>query len=529
MRFLIGVDIGTQGSKGALISEAGQILASCSIEQDVSSPHPGWSEHDADRAWWGGFVEVVRRLLLHSGVDPQRISGVGVSGLMPVMLPVDAEGRPLRPAILYADNRAHAEMVRMNEQLAGWESSGLVAHDVGPKIVWFRDHEPARWQRTRSILSTQGYVIAKLTGRHVIDSFTAIGMRPLINASRNGWDLDNCDRFGIPIELLPEVVEATDVVGTITAAAAAETGLATGTPVIGGATDFIAEMMSTGAGAAGEVVVSYGTTLCLTAFSHRPFGPCPLFEDMLRRHPVLSRFYPGLYATGAGMATSGALTRWFRDQFGQDELRAEQDLGINAYELLGREAGKVAPGADGLIVLPYFSGERTPIYDDWARGVVFGLTLSHGRGHLYRALLEGVAYGLQHNLELIREAGIRPTRIVATGGGSRSHLWTQITSDVTGLPQTVIAPSNAALGMAFLAGSASGIFSQISDVRQWARSEREVQPREEVHALYQKYYAVYRRLYEQTKEEMHDLARLSEEALEGPPQSADQALTIRAS
>ena len=142
----------------------------------------------------------------------------------------------------------------------------------------------------------------------------------------------------------------------------------------------------------------------------------------------------------------------------------------------------MAPGAEGLIVLPYFSGERAPIYDDWARGVIFGLTLTHGRGHLYRALLEGVAYGLQHNLELIREAGIRPTRIVATGGGSRSHLWTQIMSDVTGLPQVVIAPSNAALGMAFLAGYASGIFSQISDVRRWARPEREVQPREEIHA-----------------------------------------------
>jgi xylulokinase len=529
MRFLIGVDIGTQGSKGALISETGQILASCSIEHDVSSPHPGWSEHDADRAWWGGFVEVVRRLLLHSQVDPNRIAGVGVSGLMPVMLPVDADGRPLRPAILYADTRAHAEMVRMNEQLAGWESSVLVAHDVGPKIVWFRDHEPARWQRARSILGTQGYVIAKLTGRHVIDSFTAIGMRPFINVTRNGWDLGNCERFGVPIELLPDVVEATEVVGTVTAEAAAETGLTIGTPVIGGATDFIAEMMSTGAAAADEVVVSYGTTLCLTAFSRRSIGRCPAFVDMLQCHKDLSRLYPGLYAVGAGMATSGALTRWFRDHFGQDVRRAEQELGVNAYELLGLEAGKVAPGAEGLIVLPYFSGERAPIYDDWARGVVFGLTLTHGRGHLYRALLEGVAYGLEHNLELIREAGVRPSRIVATGGGSRSHLWTQIMSDVTGLPQTVIAPSNAALGMAFLAGYASGIFSQISDVRRWARSEREVQPREEIHAVYQKYYAVYRRLYELTKEEMHDLARLSEEALEGPPQSADQALTIRAS
>lgn len=529
MRVLIGVDIGTQGSKGALISETGLILASCSIEHNVSSPRPGWAEHDADRAWWGGFVEVVRLLLLQSQVAPHQIAGVGVSGLMPVMLPVDADGRPLRPAILYADTRAHAEMVRMNEQLASSESSALVAHDVGPKIVWFRDHEPARWQRIHSILSTQGYVIAKLTGRYVIDSFSAMGMRPFINLPRNGWDVDNCDRFGVAIELLPEIVGTTDVVGTITEEAAAETGLAVGTLVIGGAADFIAETISTGAATEGDVAVSYGTTLCLTAFSRRPIGHGPGFVDMLQHHQDLSRLYPGLYAVGAGMATSGALTRWFRDQFGQTERRVEQELGVNAYELLGIEAAKAPPGADGLIVLPYFSGERSPIHDDWARGVIFGLTLAHGRGHLYRALLEGVAYGLQHNLELMRDAGITPNRIVATGGGSRSHLWTQIVSDVTGLPQEVAGPSNAALGMAFLAGYSSEIFSQISDVGQWVRPERVVHPRAEIHDLYQKYYAVYRRLYEQTKEEMHDVVRISEEALTGPPPPAGSSITSRAS
>lgn len=529
MRFLIGVDIGTQGSKGALISETGLILASCSIEHAVSNPRPGWAEHDADRAWWGGFVEVVRRLLLQSQVAPQQIAGVGVSGLMPVMLPVDANGRPLRPAILYADTRAHAEMVRMSEELAGSESSVLVAHDVGPKIVWFRDHEPARWRRTHSILGTPGYVIAKLTGRRVIDSSTALGMRPLVNLARMEWNADNCERFGVPIELLPEIVGPTEVVGAITPEAAAETGLAEGTPAIAGAGDFIAELMSTGAGTDGEVAVSYGTTLCLTAFTRRPIGHGAGVADILQHQRELSRLYPGLYAGFAGMATSAALTRWFRDQFGQTERRVEQELGVNAYELLGIEAAKAPPGADGLIVLPYFSGERSPIHDDLARGVIFGLTLAHGRGHLYRALLEGVAYGLQHNLELMRAAGLTPRRIVATGGGSRSHLWTQIVSDVTGLPQEVITPSNAALGMAFLAGYASGIFSQISDVRQWARPERVVHPRAAIHDLYQQYYAVYRRLYDQTKEEMHALARISEEALAGPLPPAGSSIMFRVS
>jgi xylulokinase len=527
MRFLIGVDIGTQGSKGALISEAGQILASASIEQDLSIPHPGWAEHDADRAWWGGFVQVVRLLLQRSQVDPLRIAAVGVSGLMPVMLPVDADNRPLRPAILYADNRAHAEMIEMNRQLNGRESFDLVAQDAGPKIVWFRNHEPSAWQRTRSILGTQGYVIARLTGRHVIDSFTAIGMRPFINLTWDGWRLDTCDLFGVPIELLPDVVEMTDVVGTVTPEAAAETGLALGTPVIGGSGDSMAEMISTGAAEEGEVVISYGTTLTLTALSPKIGQGSGLF-DVLQDHRDLMWLYPGLCGMGAGMATSGALTRWFRDHFGQGERRIEHELGVNAYELLGLEADKVPAGADGLIVLPYFNGERAPIHDDWARGVIFGLTLAHGRGHLYRALLEGVAYSLLHNLELMREAGVRPNRIVATGGGSRSHLWTQIVSDVTGLPQAVIAPSNAALGMAFLAGCASGAFRQLDDVRRWARVEREVQPRANIHAVHQRYYAVYRRLYEQTKEEMHELARLSEEALECLPQPSDSDLAIRA-
>ncbi|MDQ3227033.1 MAG: FGGY family carbohydrate kinase [Chloroflexota bacterium] len=520
MRALIGVDIGTQGSKGALISESGHVLATHSIEQTMTIPRPGWAEHDADGVWWAGFVEIVRTLLLRSQVDPEQISGIGVSSLMPVMVPVDSDGRAVRPAISYTDSRAHAEMIAMNVELADVGETPLVGHDIGPKMIWFRDHEPVNWRRTRMFTGAQGHVIARLTGRYVIDSITASGMRPFFDFKTRDWDVLHCDRHDIPIAMLPEVVEMTDVIGAVTEEAAAETGLAAGTPVIGGATDFIAELISTGADQPGDVVVSYGTTLCLGVFSRQPIAPWPGGGSMLRAGSDLARLYPDLHAVGAGMATSGALTRWFRDQFGQGERRVEQELGINAYSLLALEAEATPPGADGLVVLPYFGGERTPIYDDQARGVIFGLTLSHGRAHIYRALLEGVAYGLQHNLDLIREAGASPRRIVATGGGSRSALWTQIVSDVTGLPQEVIAPSNAALGAAFLAGYARGIFRHIGDVRQWAQAEREVRPRDEVHSLYQRHYAVYRRLYERTKEEMHELAGLSDVALDAPPRSA---------
>jgi xylulokinase len=537
MRFLIGVDIGTQGSKGALISETGRVLATSSVEQEVSVPRPGWAEHDAEVGWWQAFVEIVRTLLLTAQVDPRDIVAVNVSALMPVFTPVDDQGRPLRPAILYADTRAHAQMMRMNQELGmgqhpsvvGEFTPELTLQDLGPKIVWYQQHEPERWRQTRQILGAQPFITRKLTGRNVMDLGTAIGFRPFFDPVRREWDLRVCERYGLPLALLPDLMEMTEIAGTVTPEAAAETGLAPGTAVIAGSVDYFAEMISTGADEPGDIIVTYGTTLCLTALSSEPIGHTPGLGSMLGGQGAFSDLYPGMYGVGGGMLTSAALSRWFRDKFSQGERRAEKDLGISAYALLGLEAEAVPPGADGLIALPYFSGERSPIHDDLARGVLFGLTLAHGRGHVYRALLEGVAYGLEHHLHIIRDAGVPLRRIVATGGGARSRLWTQIISDVTGLPQTVIAPSNSALGAAFLAGKALGIFDHISDVRLWARPEREVHPRDDVHELYQRYYAIYRRLYEQTKEEMHDLARLTDEAASGQVKPVCSALAVGAS
>lgn len=537
MRFLVGVDIGTQGSKGALISESGEILATHSIEQELSIPRPGWAEHDAEQAWWGGFVAVVKVLLDRSQIDPGDVSAIGISSLMPVMAPVDDTGRSLRPAILYSDTRAHEELGRMNSDLFlgqtiaanGQFSPGLTLQDLGPKIVWYQQHEPERWRRTRGLLGAQSYVVAKLTGNQVVDVVTAIGYRPFFNPETKSWDPLVCGRYDVPSDMLPTIIDLTDIAGTVTPQAAAITGLAAGTPVIAGATDFFAEMISTGANEPGDVVVSYGTTLCLAAFFEGPIGPTPGLGVMLGDRSSLSHLYPGLESVGGGMVTSAALSRWFRDQFGQVERRVESELGISAYGLLALAADAIPPGSDGLIVLPYFSGERSPIHDDQARGMMFGLTLAHGKAHMYRALLEGVAYGVEHHFQIIREAGVPMRRIVATGGGSRSHLWTQIVSDVTGLPQTVVGPSNAALGAGFLAGYATGIFTHIRDVRRWAKAEREVQPRAELHEVYQKYYGIYRRLYEQTKDEMHELARLTAEASPKPTGSLGPVLAARAS
>jgi xylulokinase len=208
------------------------------------------------------------------------------------------------------------------------------------------------------------------------------------------------------------------------------------------------------------------------------------------------------------MATSAALTRWFRDNFGQSERRAEEELGIDAYELLAVEAEAAPPGSDGLVVLPYFSGERSPIQDDQAQGVIFGLTLAHTRRHVYRALLEGVSYGLAHILELMQLEGARLDRIIGIGGGARNRVWAQIVSDVTGLPQVILGRSSAALGAAFLAGVGVGLLHDLRDIRCWVPPDVEVRPNAELHDRYQGLYRIYRRLYEHTREEMHALAKL---------------------
>jgi xylulokinase len=426
------------------------------------------------------------------------------------MVPVDADGRPLLPGILYGiDTRAHLEVERLNRAL-GWDAPDasparrLQAQSVSPKIVWFRDHEPERWQNTHKILGATGYIVHRLTGAYTVDRENAEALAPFYDPVSAGWDPTMCDRFGVPLPMLPEVREATEVVGGVTPEAARETGLAVGTPVTCGTVDALAEYLSGGAIQADEGCLVFGSSMCLSVLSSE-----------LRSHASLHggrSLVPGLYRLSGGMATAGALTGWFRDNFAPQEVQMEHQSGVSAYHLLADEAATVAPGSDGIVVLPYFCGERTPIFDAQARGLILGLTMSHGRRHLYRGLLEGVAYGVRHHVDLMAEVGIVPRRLVAVGGGSQSELWTQIVSDVTGQTlECVEQPIGPALADAFLAGYGIGLFEDFVPLAEhWVRVGRTVHPDARATAVYDEYYRVYRRLYERTAGEMHDLARLSE-------------------
>lgn len=507
---LLGIDIGTYSSKGVLCTPEGDVVASHVVEHGISMPRPGWVEQDADAVWWSDTVQICRALVTddHPG---EAIAGVAISAIGPCMLPVDANGTPLRPGVLYGiDTRAHEEIDWLNarfgtEALFDLGGMALTSQAIGPKILWLRNHEPEVYARTHKILTASSYLIHKLTGEYVIDRHTGTHANPLIDIASLSYD----DRFAGPIiglDKMPDLRWSTEIAGVVTDAAAGETGLAPGTPVTAGAVDAAAEALSVGVTEPGDLMVMYGTTLFFILVTDRPIPD----ERMWATGYVL----PGLYDIAGGMATSGAITRWFRDEFGAAEMAAEAAGGPNAYAALADAAEGVRPGSDGLIVLPYFAGERTPIQDPDARGVVAGLTLSHTRAHLYRAILEGTAYGVRHNIETFREMGAPPARLVAVGGGANNRLWLQIVSDVTGEEQVVPERTvGASYGDAMLAGLATGVVPDVDTLRsQWVKVAEVIRPGAEAAAVYDASYPVYRDLYEHSKTAVHTLARLGSSA-----------------
>lgn len=510
-RLLLGIDIGTSSSKGALVDLAGRIIADHAVAHSFDMPQPGWAEQDADAVWWRDFCAISRSLIAKADIDPGRIAGVACSAIAPTMLPLDEHYRPLRPAILYGiDTRAGAEIAEINAALGGdviFDRTGrsLSAQSVGPKALWYRKHQPALFKRTRKIVTAATYLVFRLTDRFVVDNYVAPYFTPFFDVPEMKWRQDWVERI-CPLEWLPETRWSVERAGGVTARAAAETGIPAGAPVAVGTADALAEAVAAGAVGNGDLMVMYGTTLFLiqTTAEYRPH------RDLW----ASAHLQPGGAVLAAGMSTSGALLRWFRDEFAADLLAAEARRGGSAYTRLAQAAAATTPGADGLITLPYFSGERSPINDVDAKGIFFGLTLSHSRAHLYRSCLEGIAYGLRHNIEVMNAAEAAPQRLIAIGGGAQDALWLQICSDVTGLPQDL--PRRiigAAYGDAYIAGMAAGLFSDYSALRDnWVRIERCIQPDLEAKATYDALYPVYRDLYRDTRRHMRRLSQLNASA-----------------
>lgn len=491
---VVGVDIGTSSSKGVLVGTDGAVIATATREHRVERPAPGQVEMDAG-IWWDEFAEICRELLAAPSARGAEVLAVGVSGMGPCVLLTDEAGTPLRPTILYGvDTRATVQIARLTDTLGGADAirercgSSLSTQAVGPKLAWIADEEPAVAAAARRLFMPASWLGFKLTGAYYLDHHSASQCTPMHDAAALDWYHPWADPIAGSIEL-PPLRWPGEVVGAVTTSAAAETGLPEGVPVIAGTIDAWSEALSVGAQNDGDLMLMYGTTMFLVNTVPEPVTSPTLWGTV--------GALPGRHNLAGGMATSGAITGWLRDLFGS-----------SAYEELVALAECSPPGANGLLMLPYFAGERTPIPDPDARGVIAGLTVTHTRGDLYRAALEATAFGVRHNIEVMEAAGGRIDRIVAVGGGAQGSLWTQIVSDVTGRPQAI--PSlvvGASLGAAFLAAAAVGE----ADIAAWNPIVETREPRPETVARYDESYRLYRELYPVTAATVHALAQQQRE------------------
>ncbi|GHJ37700.1 FGGY-family carbohydrate kinase [Streptomyces sp. TS71-3] len=487
---VIGVDIGTSSSKGVLVGPDGALLRTAVREHAPDRPGPGMFEMDAD-VWWREFTELARELTAEAGALGLKVAAVGVSGMGPCVLLTDEHDTPLRPAILYGvDTRSVDQIERIERHLGPARiiarcGSALSTQAAGPKIAWIAEREPDVYRRARRLYMPSSWLVRRLTGNYLLDHHSASQCTPLYDTTALDWYAPWAAEVAPGIEL-PPLAWSGEPAGEVTPEGARATGLPAGIPVITGTVDAWAEALSVGAQGTGDLMLMYGTTMFLIHTVPEPLTSPSLWGTV--------GALPGTRNLAGGMATSGAVTNWLRDLFAAGD-----------HAELVRLAAESGIGANGLLMLPYFAGERTPLMDPDARGVIAGLTLSHTRGDLYRAALEATAFGVRHNLEVLAAAGGDIRRVVAVGGGTQGALWTQIVSDVTGLAQEVRTTSiGASYGGALLA---AGLLGEVS-VDAWNPVREVVSPRPEHTRRYDELYRLYRGLYVDTSATVHALAGL---------------------
>jgi len=503
--YLIGVDIGTYSSKGVLVAgDTGEVVNSHNVEHSLSMPKPGWVEHDPEKIWWGEFVAICQNLLKASKINPKLIKGVGVSGIGICVVPIDEQGNSLRKGILYGiDTRASNEIEELEKQLGREDifklsASHLSSSVSGPKILWIKNHEPEVYEKARWFLTCHSFIVFRLTGKATVDIYSACSYAPLLDVESISW-FEKAAELITPVEKLPELVWSCDIVGTVTDKAAQVTGLAAGTPVIAGTIDAAAEAISAGLSEFGDMMMMLGSSNSLILKS----------DKLVRTENFwgLNWMEPNSYAVVGGMSTVGSLTRWFRDNLAPLEVAAQKNGGQNAYTAMSKLAVDSPPGANGLLALPYFEGERTPIYDPDAKGVFFGLTLKHTRADLYRAILESIGFGIKHNMEYLLTEGLLPKRILAVGGGTMNLAWMQIISDIANIEMVIPDKQiGSSYGDALMAAVGVGILDDLKESTKWVHYKNEIKPNPDTSTKYKILYKIYRELYEKTNHLMHALS-----------------------
>ncbi len=501
-KLLIGIDVGTSACKAAAFRPDGTAVAQATVPWPVYHPVPGWAEQDADE-WWQGVCQALRQVLAAPGVAGAAIAGVGVDGQSWSAIPVDGQGRALARTPIWMDTRAADIAGEMTERVGAERIFATSGNALEPtyttaKILWFARHRPDVHRQARWYLQSNAFVVLRLTGRATHDLSQGYGVHAF-DMAKGTWDDALCDDLGLPREKLAELVPCHEVVGTVTAYAAELTGLPVGTPVVAGGLDACCGTLGAGVCRPGQTQEQGGMAGGMSICQDRPRGHRRL---ILGQHVV-----PGQWLLQGGTVGGGGALRWFRQEFGAAEEQLAAAGGSGVFARMGEEAAGVPPGAGGLLFLPYLAGERSPLWDRHAKGMFFGLGYEKSRAHAIRAVMEGVAFALEHNLQTAYETGVTVDALNAMGGSANSEVWTQIKSDVTGKVIHVPASDTATtLGAALLAGVGVGVYGGFEEaVARTVRIARTHTPDGGRHALYGRYWELYRELYERT----HDLmARL---------------------
>ena len=491
MAFVLGLDIGTTSTAGILIGLTGCRIGPVSRPVTLRVPHHGWAEENPEE-WWANVRAITAELVALSGDDARQIAAIGVTGMLPAVVLLDNDGRVLRPSIQQSDGRCGAEVEELRRE---WDEAKFLARAgnginqqlVAAKLRWIARHEPDVFRRIATVFGSYDFINWKLTGERAIERNWALEAG-FVDMRKDMLDDELIAAAGLPREAIPTKTMSHAILGKVTAEAAGATGLAVGTPVIGGAADMIASAFGAGINRAGDVLLKFGGAVDIVTAT-----------DLVRPDPRLFLDYhliPGLYMPNGCMATGGSGLDWFVETFAGGEKTAAEAEGISAHRYLDRLAEARPAGAEGLTILPYFLGEKTPIHDASARGVIHGLTLSHDIGHLWRAMLEAYAYAIRHHVEVFNSIGHRTDRFFVSDRGAQSRVWMQIVADVLQKPlQSLTGHPGSCLGVAWVAAIGAGLTTDWAGVTAFVGRGDRIEPNAANARVYDDGYWSFRELY----------------------------------
>ena len=507
MAYILGVDIGTSGTKTVLFCEDGSPVASATYEYPLYTPQNGYAEQDP-HDWWNATVNGISDVIRQSGIPASEIKGVGLSGQMHGLVMLDGDNKVIRNSIIWCDQRTGKEVVEITEKVGADRLIDITANPAitgftAAKIMWIKNNEPENYEKCRHILLPKDYIRYMLTGEYATEVSDASGMQ-LLDIPKRCWSDEVLEKLGIDKALLPMVYESPEITGEISQRAAAATGLCPGTPVVGGAGDNAAAAVGTGVVEDGKAFTTIGSSGVV--FAHTS----DISIDKKGRVHTFCCAVPGCWHVMGVTQSAGLSLKWFRDNLCWGEMETAMNMGVDPYYLMDKAAMEVPIGANRLLYMPYLNGERTPHLDPNARGAFIGLSTVHKKRDMLRAVMEGVSYSLRDCVEVIREMNINVTDMMACGGGGTSPLWRQMLADLYGCPvKTTQNKEGPALGVALLAAVGAGVYSSVPEAcRAVIAADKIQQPIAENSEKYEKVYAMYRKLYPAMKQTFAELAGL---------------------